>query len=296
MAQRTANGEKYSVLAQIRSQLGTLPAGEARVARAILDQPFAAVAWSAQEIAAQADTSPATAVRACHRLGFDGLPEMRLALARELGWLRLSVDAPAGGPDAAVKSIMDSTSAALATIGEHIDPASFRRAAEAVAGARRLLLVCASPTRVVCLDAMFDLISVGRPVEFIDDSFVQRLAAAKLGPGDVCFAFGVSGANELTLGAARAAKATGATLISMTGFSRSALAELAEITITVAGPDMPIAIHGTACLVAMMLVMRAMTTTVAQLMGDAVDSPLQEVIGTPAFASGVRRPRSAAID
>ncbi|CAN5264405.1 MurR/RpiR family transcriptional regulator [soil metagenome] len=292
MPQRREADANYSVLTSIRSQVGKLSAGEARVAEAILDQPYSAVGWSAQELGEQAGTSAATVVRACRRLGFDGLPELRLALARETGWTRVSTPMSAVEPDAVLQTMLNSTASVVASMGEHIDRESFRRAVAAVAGARRLLLICAGPTQVVCRDALFDLISIGRPAEFIGDSVIQSLAASRLQPGDVALAVGISGENELTIDATRNARDAGATVITMTGFPRSPLAQLGEIRLTIASPTLEVATHGTACLVTMLIVLRGLTASIAQQQTASGDSPFESVIGTPEFTQPSRRYRA----
>ncbi len=278
------------MLAFIRSQLDALPPREAAVARAILEQPYEALTWSAQELGEHAATSSATAVRACHRLGFDGLPELRIALARELGWSRLSNAADLDAPEVSLESMLLTTAKALTTFGERFDRVSFGRAVEAIAAARRLVFVCAGPTQIVCHDAVFDLLTIGRPAEFSADPIIQYLAASKLGPRDVCFAVGVSGANELTIKAANAASAAQATVIALTGFARSELGELADITLTVSSQDMPVETHALACIVTMLVVVRALVSGVRERTdADGSQVPLGIDVLSAAYARRAHR-------
>lgn len=278
----------FSILATIRSQLNRLPAGEARVAQVILEQPFSAIAWSAQELAEQAETSSPTVVRACRRLGFSGLPELRLALAREVGWSRLAPEVSEDGPESALVTMFTVTLRDVESMGQGIDPGAFAEATEAIAAAGRLLFVCAGPTQVVCRDALIDLVSIGRPAEFVDDAIVQRLLASRLQPDDVCVAVGVSGENELTIGAAEAAVEAGATLITVTGSPRSTLARMGTIKLTLAGAESSPETHTTASLVAMILLFRALSSTLA---GDPKNSlaPLSQIIGSSLFHGAVHR-------
>lgn len=272
--------QPYSVLASIAAKVVSMSGREAAVARVVLEQPFAAQEWSAQELAVQAGTSAATVIRACHRMGFSGLPELRTALAREIGWTRLAPGVPSRG-DAdqyEVDNLFVSTARALATFGEHFDAEALSAAVNAVATARRVLFVCVGPTRIVCEYAVFDLLSIGRPAEYIADVAVQKLAASKLGPEDVCFAVGVSGGNEATIGAARAAADAGATVITMTGFARSALAEVGDITLSVSSPDIPSSSHATVCTVAMLLLVRSIASAARRALGDPADEELRQSI------------------
>jgi len=277
----------FSAIAAIRARMGALPSGEARVAQAILDQPYAAIGWSAQELAEVAGTSSPTVVRACRRLGFAGLPELRLALAREVGWARLGVDTPSEGADA-VAALFASTAQALQDIARHLDAAAFMAAAAAITEAERVLFVCAGPTQVVCRDAMFDLNSIGRTAEYSDDPIVQRMLAGHLGEGDVCIAAGLSGENELTIQAAEAAKAAGARLVTLTGASRSSLSQLGDVRIHLSAPGTFAQTHGTAILVSMIVAFRAITATIAPARGATHPAPLSDILDSTLMRSGRR--------
>jgi RpiR family transcriptional regulator, carbohydrate utilization regulator len=270
-----------AVLAAIRARMPGLPSGERRVAEAIVDQPYAAISWSAQELAEAARTSSPTVVRACRRLGFAGLPELRLALAREVGWARLAVESDDGGSHRAT-AMFTSAVRSLSAIGEHLDLDAIDAAAALLVEAQRVVFVCAGPTQVVCRDAMFDLLTIGRPAEFTDDAIVQRLVAAGLSTEDVCIAVGVSGENEQTVQAARAAKEAGARVLVLTSSPRSTLSRLGDVSIHVSAPNILPQTHGTAVLLALMLALRSITATIAQLLPEA---PVPD-LGSPFVRAG----------
>jgi RpiR family transcriptional regulator, carbohydrate utilization regulator len=285
-----------SVLDAIRAAQGRLPSGEARVAQVILEQPFAATAWSAQELADRAETSSPTVVRACRRLGFSGLPELRLALARDVGWARLvtEADAEADGDEDAVTAMFTRTLRAVDDTAHHLDLEAFDRATTLLAEARRILFVCAGPTQIVCRDAVFDLLSVGRSAEFADDVIVQRILATQLRAGDVCVAVGVSGENELTIRAAEDAQAAGAAVLAVTSTERSSLARVGDVSIHLAG-DAP-RTSATAVLVSMLIAFRAMTAVIARREGTTHPAPLAQIIDPSLIRAGRpgrARPRQA---
>lgn len=278
-----------SVLAAIRSRLSTLPSGESRVAQAILEQPLAAISWSAQDLAEQAGTSSPTVVRACRRLGFGGLPELRLALAREVGWTRIPVGDEAEVADGGLADTFSRTARALDEIGGHLDSVAFADAARLIADARRVLFVCAGPTQVVCRDAVFDLNSIGRVAEFSDDPIMQRMLAGHLGPEDVCVAVGLSGQNELTIQAAEAAKRVGAAIVMVGGSPRSAMSALGDVRLHLTAPDLAPSTHGTAVLVAMIVTFRALTAAIARERGSIHPAPLSEIFDSALMRMGSRR-------
>src|SRR5947209_15746918 len=74
--------------ARLLAAQSTLPAAEARVAHTLLSDPETTRYESVAQLAARAGASPATVIRLCQRLGFDGFPGLKLALAEEAGATR----------------------------------------------------------------------------------------------------------------------------------------------------------------------------------------------------------------
>lgn len=218
----------------LRSVMSSLPPGEARVAGTILDHPFESLEWSAAELAEASATSPATVVRACRRLGFDGLQQFRVRLARDLGW---STDAPAvvepSEPMAILEQLCAQAVTSFSDLPSTIDGQVFAAAVDCLAGARRVLLLSSGDTQPHCTDLAFRLTTGGRITDFPPDPVLQHVVARQLEPGDACLAVSNSGSNALTVRAAEAGLAAGATLVSVTGFARSRLGALADLNLAV---------------------------------------------------------------
>src|SRR5471030_2881536 len=70
--------------ARLRALQGSFSQAEQRVISLIAEDPQRIAHISVTELAKQAATSTATVVRASRRLGFEGYPALRLALAAEL--------------------------------------------------------------------------------------------------------------------------------------------------------------------------------------------------------------------
>lgn len=274
-----------SLLDAIRAAVTRLPSGEARVAQVILAQPFAATAWSAQELAERSGTSSPTVVRACRRLGFSGLPELRLSLAREVGWTRLGGGDSTTAPDDPVTRMFSGTIQGMGSIAQNLDREAVARVITMLSTARRILFVCAGPTQVVCRDAVFDLLSIGRSAEFVDDVIVQRMLATGLRPGDVCVAVGVSGENDLTIRAAEAAKDAGAEVVVITTTEQSSLSHVGDVRIHLAGPQTA----ATSVLVSMIVLLRGITATIARTEGTDRPAPLAPIMDSTLIRAG--RPR-----
>ena len=71
--------------ARIAAVLSTLQPAERRVAERIVEASDAVVEWTAQELADRSGVGLATVVRTCQTVGYRGYPQLRVALAAELG-------------------------------------------------------------------------------------------------------------------------------------------------------------------------------------------------------------------
>lgn len=217
-----------TTMARLRASLPLLGPSERRVAQVILTHPHAVIEWSTSELAAAAETSPATVSRACQTLGFRGFQHMRLEVARAAPSESISEAHP-------LTRIFSDASDAINAGRESVDTASLDAAVEALVAARRLVLIGTGFSAPPLQDAAMRFATVGRSVEAPSDVLGQQFAARSLTAADVCLTVSYSGANIHTLQACRSAKDGGATLIAVTSFSRSPLTQLTDITL-VTGP------------------------------------------------------------
>ncbi|MCX4094085.1 MurR/RpiR family transcriptional regulator [Nocardia sp. alder85J] len=218
-------------LSVIRSLLPSLVPSEQRVAVQFLEHADEVALLSAADVAARANTSPATVIRTCKNLGFKGFQHLRLLLIRDTGAARTAgnssldaADSRDWAPahfDAAVQNMSDALGA--------LDYSEFDRAAAAIAQARRVLVVGNGGSSPAAQAFALLLIIAGRGSEAPADSVTQQLSARTLGPGDVLVAVSSSGQNAVTMDAVTAARGTGATIVGVTGYARSRLRENSDL-------------------------------------------------------------------
>lgn len=219
-------------LERIRSLLPSLVPSERRVATAIVDNPQEVLTSSAASIAAHTGTSAATVSRACQNLGFQGYQHLRLLLARDIGARRADELPPSEhGDRGLVRAALDCACASLAEAFDTIDFEAFALAAEAIAEAGRFLIIGAGGSSPTAQATAVRFLSAEVPCEAPTDAAYQLLVAAALRPGDVCLAVSESGTNGFTLQAAKEAHRSGATVVAATGFARSALTRVADISL-----------------------------------------------------------------
>lgn len=221
--------------ARIAMLAPSLQPSERRVAEAIAGDIEGTIERTAQEVADLVGVGRASVVRTAQSLGYDGYPQLRVALAQEvalgttgagessdgslLGTLRTDVDRFAARLNHSVSALTEET---LAQFVEALD------------ASQRVLVAANGLSSPLALDLAMRLTSAGRPAEYVSDTLGQQIAAAHLGAGSACVVVTGSGASRASLEVMAAARESGATVLAITYFARSAAAELADVTLVVA--------------------------------------------------------------
>jgi RpiR family carbohydrate utilization transcriptional regulator len=219
-------------LGRIRSMSGTLSASERRVATTILERPYEFLDWSTGDLARESGSSGTTVVRTSRRLGFSGLRDLRMTLARDLGW-PASATRPASArrQNPPIQQLFEDASRSFAQMVPRESTGDFKRAVDSIVGARRVLVVATGPSTVFAQDFVYHARIGGLDAEFCPDVIMQAVAASKLTPADVCLAVSASGLNALTIEAVETALEHDANVVVVTGYRHSRLAELASVAV-----------------------------------------------------------------
>ncbi|MFI5779474.1 MurR/RpiR family transcriptional regulator [Nocardia sp. NPDC051570] len=212
-----------------------------RVARVILDDPPGAAQLTVNQLAERADTSTSAVVRLAKTLGYDGYPQLRLALAAvggESGTTPVfATDIVADDPLGKVihKLTAFETEGMVAT-ADLADPATLTAVVDALVHARRVQLLGIGASGLVATDLEQKLTRIGRWCRAStseDDALVQT---SLLDAGDVVIAFSHSGETAAIVEAMRRV-GTRATTVAVTSSPQSRLSRAATHTILVAGRE-----------------------------------------------------------
>lgn len=208
-----------ALLVTIEAARDHLSRSEARVADIILRDPNRAVEMSIAAISEAADVSEPTVARFCKSLGFSGLKEFKLRLARSLGagtpFVHQDVK-PGDDASAVVHKMFDRASTVFAQLGAALDPGLLARAARAIAAAPRLEFYGQGNSGIVALDAQHKFFRLGIPTAAYSDPHVHAMSAALLGPGDVVIAISATGRTLDLIRSVEIARKAGATVIGIT--------------------------------------------------------------------------------
>ncbi|MQA12096.1 MAG: SIS domain-containing protein [Pseudonocardiaceae bacterium] len=261
--QTTPGRAAGTVLAGVRAMLPALQSGDARVARAVLDDPEATIYRSVNEVAELAGTSTATVVRCAQKLGFRGFQQFKVALAREYASFAEPSTAEAGQPTSALERITAMGAQTVRDAGTLVAPESFDAAVSALHGANRALLVGVGTSAPLVQDAAYRFRVVGLDTEAPADVHMQHVSARLLRQGDVCLGVSHSGATRETADSFGSANSAGATTVLITSFLRSPLAELADVVLTAGTREVSFRLEAMASRLAHLAVLDALVIAVA---------------------------------
>jgi len=221
---------EFNLLRDISSQLPQLNKSEAKVARAILDDPERATHSSIAKLAKIASVSEPSVNRFCKRFGATGFPDFKLRLARALvsGVRYISREVEFSDDlETFSRKLFDNSINALATTKAQLPLPSLARAIDFLAQAKQIHFFGLGTSAGVAKDATHKFFRLNVPVSTHDDPLMQRMLAAAGGVGDVFFFISTTGRTKVLVEAAEIARGTEATVVSITA-PNSPLAEASD--------------------------------------------------------------------
>jgi DNA-binding MurR/RpiR family transcriptional regulator len=266
------------VLVRIRAMLPGMSAAEARIGRILQADPAAASAMTVNELAGQASTSTATVVRTARRLGFDGYPQLRLALAAHGAGqtepvVPLGADITDDDDAAAVLAKLASfESEQLRATAELVDPAALDKVIALIGSARRIDVYGIAASGLVAMDLTAKLGRLGLNAHALTEHDAALVSACLLGPADLAIGISHSGENRGTVEPLRTARAAGAGTAAITGAARSALAGHAEHLLLTAGREFGFRSAAMASRTGQLLIVDGLFVGVAQTLPGARDA------------------------
>ncbi|MEZ0492703.1 MurR/RpiR family transcriptional regulator [Kineococcus sp. TBRC 1896] len=226
-----------------------LPPSLRKVADFVLASPESVEECSASELARRAGTSQAAVTRFCQTIGLDGYQGLVRWMAREQGrkagggsawgsaWETAGIG-PEITPDDALDRVAAVVAAAdarsLQDTARRLDLDALERAAQAVARAHRVDVYGVGGSAVMAAETDSRLFGIGVPVRNWTEVHDASTSAALLTPADVAIAISFSGATREVVEPTELAARRGATTVAVTGDPVSALAQLADVVLTVA--------------------------------------------------------------
>ena len=222
-------------LALIRESIESLRNSEKKVAKCVLTDPSAVITSSITELAERAGTSEPTVIRFCRKLGLGGYMELRLNLARDLPSAQYIFENISEEDSLAgiAGKVLNAHREAIANALSRLNLDDLDLAVRALQAARRIEFYGFGGSAVVARDAYHKFFRLGIPCAAHDDSHMQVMSAALLGPDDVVLVFSHTGSTKDIIDSARIARKAGAKVIGIIGSENAPLLKECDISLSV---------------------------------------------------------------
>ncbi len=229
MKARTPN----SGLARIQAVYKDLPPKVKTVADHILAQPQDVVHLSITQLAEVTRCAEATIFRLCRLIGMKGYQELKISLAGEM------VEQPVQNIHEEVlpeddmaqvaRKVFTSNIIGITDTLQLLDTQSLNAAVQLLNSARNVCIYAVGGSAPIAMDAYNKFIRAGISCVMHSDPHLQLTTAALLGPESVVLAISHSGSSKDLIEVVRAAGKTGAKTIVITSYTKSSLAQLADV-------------------------------------------------------------------
>lgn len=286
--------ESAGVIERIRRARPGMSSTEEALAATLLEQPEGVLSATAASLARQAGVSQASVVRFARSLGYRGLPDLRLALARDLsrssleheraGVAQGQIDAGDSLEDLAAKIAFHEARSIEQTVAG-LDLEALDRLAARVAGRSPVTTLGVGASGLVAQDLSQKLQRIGVPCQFSADTHVQLVHAALLGEGDTAIGFSFSGRTTEVLRAMDLARGRGALTVAVVGDPGSPVARTADVVLETRARETELRAAALASRMAQLAVVDVLFARTAQLRHDDLGAALER---TRAAVAGQR--------
>ena len=190
---------------------------------------------SITEIAEKIQTSEASIVRFCKRLGFRGFHEFRTAVEWGDNTQKLQIhEYLSDGDDlfSLKQKVFESHIQTLQLSMNLLSDESFCQAVSFISGAKRIMMAGVGNSSLIASDAFFKFSRIGYPCSYSMDLYIQLVSASQLTENDVMLVISQSGTSKEILELVSFAKKNCAKVISITQAQKSPLQAVSDVVLT----------------------------------------------------------------
>lgn len=211
---------------RIEMNLSKLSKVEQQVAQLILDKGHAIAQLSTQEIAKQAQTSPASVVRFCRSMGLKGVPELKMALSAESGQDKMTgyYDIRSDeAPDILIRKLKANTIQTLEDTLAMVDVKQLQTIADKMVEAETIFIFGIGASWLVAEDFMQKWLRLGKHVYAVQDTHLMATILTTAPKKAMFFGISYSGETREVIKLRDIAKFNGIQTVSLTGFGSNTL-------------------------------------------------------------------------
>jgi DNA-binding MurR/RpiR family transcriptional regulator len=230
-------------LVRIRGVYDTLPRSERKVADYVLNHSDKVIYSSVTDLAQTLEVSESTVVRFCQRLGYQGYPEFKVLLARDLGTpFQDTYDTLDPGDDVTTivrKTVQISIQALNDTLAI-LDPNNVKEVVDLLINAHHVFLFGCGGSGGSAQIAYQKMLRLGLPCSVCIDPHTQTLLSGTAAEQDVVIGISYSGNNEDVVRAMRVAQERRAKTVAITNYPTSPVVRMANVALLTGAAETPL--------------------------------------------------------
>lgn len=236
---------KVSILSSIHSNYNNLTNTEKKVADYVLENMKNVVYMSITDLADACGVGESSIFRFCKSLGYKGYQEFKIALAHsitvenEIPQLTDHVTMGDSMEQVASKVLSNNISALNETFNL-LNFDDIEKAVHYIVSAERVIFFGVGSSLVTAFEAKNKFMRITNKTECSMDSHLQMMSAALMTERDVAVVISYSGSTKDTIELAKKAKERGATVISITRFTKSPLTNYSDLTLLCGANEGPL--------------------------------------------------------
>jgi DNA-binding MurR/RpiR family transcriptional regulator len=261
-------------LIRLQEMLYHLKPSERKAAEFILQNPEVAVQLSVHKLAELCGVSEATIIRLTRSLNMGGFQELKLRIAGDLtknvtanSYQEISMG---GSVESIIQAVSNNNQQSIRDTVTVLSVEEVRRAADALSQARKIDVYGVGASAVIAYDVRQKFSRINWWCEAHSDFHAQLTSAVTLTDRDVAFGISYSGETEDIIQSLAEAKRQGATLISLTKFGKSPVADLADIRLYTSSVEQSIRSGAMASRIAQLNVIDILFVTIASQLQDEI--------------------------
>lgn len=257
----------------IKSQYPSLCRVEKKIAGYILKNPELILYMPIAQIAKELEVAESSIVRFCKIIGFDGLKQLKINLAKNLENPEKIIYEDINKNDSQHEVIQKVFSSSIRTLEESlqtIDESQFSLAVDAILEAKRIEFYGVGTSSTLAQDAYYRFMRIGLPVYAAVDPHISRMSASTM--DSTCLAIGISykGRTRDTVETLEIAKSRGAKTMCITCFVSSPITKISDIQIIMPTSEAKIMREAISSRIAQIAVLDSLYTAVALKKYDTV--------------------------
>ncbi len=255
---------------------------EQQIARYFRENQDRVIYESITDVAENIQTSEASIIRTCRKLGYQGFQELKIHVAkffvRPMDKIHVGISSDDNAASILAKSFQGTIETLGATLGI-LDVDEFERATNAILAARQIYVFGLGNSASVAKDIAHKFMRCGLLAHAHTDNHYQMIACCSLKPNDVAFGVSHSGNSRDIVEALRFAKENGAVTICLTNYGRSPItkSDVSDIKLFTSSNETKFRQHGLFSRVAQLAIVDALFIYASMRRGKAAIDNFEKV-------------------